>query len=111
MASRSITRTDTWSPTARSSAATTLLRYLASNTPMDVFQARLLEVAEKDIIPPSRVEDLLQILRDIGIPTAKAESAVVVKDARKCVRCDSKYHEYDNHPEACMHVGRGYYNR
>lgn len=102
MASRPIARTDTWTPTEGASSAAMMLRYLVRNTPMDVFRTRFLEAAEKGLVPPARVEDLLRILRDIGVPTTKAETAVAARNiARLCVRCESIYFEYENHPEAC----------
>ncbi|KAF9488347.1 hypothetical protein BDN71DRAFT_1513123 [Pleurotus eryngii] len=84
MASRPIGRTDTWRPTEGASNAAMMLRYL------------------KGLVPPARIENLLSILRDIGIPTTKAEAAVAARNvARQCMRCELIYFEYENHPEAC----------
>ncbi|KAF4570198.1 hypothetical protein EYR36_010005 [Pleurotus pulmonarius] len=92
MASRPIARTDTWTPTEGASNAAMMLRYLVRNTPMDIFRTRFLEAAEKGLVPPARVEELLLILRDIGVPTTKAETAVAARNVARQVphsrKCD-----------------------
>ncbi|KAJ6513178.1 hypothetical protein C8R45DRAFT_776557, partial [Mycena sanguinolenta] len=89
------------------SSSADVVKYILRNVSADDLQERLYKALNAAPIPgltPGQIDDLLGILKAVGLPAAAiAEQAVTAasQNARHCARCHQNYLERDNGQREC----------